>query len=149
MQPLSGSSFNALFSVLLDEILLMVCFGISFPRKRCLVWDNFTSYPLQMKNASEMPVLELLSPVSREGRKLFCRADRTVSQTLISINQSSFTEDKGVIFHVRSWPSVLSAAVLEWHQTPASDWRRHLRHTGIPTAIATVSLFIIIIILNG
>ena len=146
MQPLSGSSFNALSAVFLDEILLMLYFGISFPRKRCLVWDNFKSYPLQVKNASEMPVLEFLSPVSREGRKLFCRADRTVSQTLISINQSSFTEGKGVIFHVRSWPGVLSAAVLEWHQTPTSGWRRHLAHAVIPTAVATVSLFFIIIL---
>lgn len=85
-------------------------------------------------------MLELLSPASREGRKLFCRADRTVSQSLISINQGRFTDDKGVIFHVRSWPSVVSAAVLEWHQTSTSGWRRHLTHAGIPTAIDTVSL---------
>lgn len=125
MQLLSGSSTNALPSLLLDEILLMLCFGTSFPRKRCLVWDNFKSHPLQVKNSSGMTVLEFLSPASREGRKQFCRADRTGSQTLISINQRGFAEDKGVIFHVRSWPSVLSAAVLGWHQTTTPSWRKH------------------------
>lgn len=123
--PLSGSSTNALPSLLLDEILLMLCFGTSFPRKRCLVWDNFKSHPLQVKNSSGMTVLEFLSPASRKGRKQFCRADRTGSQTLISINQRGFAEDKGVIFLVRSWPSVLSAAVLGWHQTTTPGWRRH------------------------
>lgn len=148
MQPLSGSSSNALSYLLLDEILLMLCFGISFPKKRCLVWVNFKSYPLQMKNISEMPVLEFHSPVSRGGRKLFCRADGTVSQTLISINQCSFIEVKEVIFHVRSWPSILSAAVLDWHRTRTPGWRRHLMHAGIPTSVATASLFFTII-LNG
>lgn len=136
-------------SLLPDEILLMLCFGISFPRKRCLVWANFKSYPLQVKNTSEMPVLELLSPFSREGRKFFCTADRTMSQTLVSINQSSFTQDKGIIFHVRCWPHILSAAVLDWHQTLTSGWRRYLTFAGIPTAIATVCLFLIFISLNG
>lgn len=124
MQPLSGSSSNALPSLLPDEILLMLCFGTSFPMKRCLVWDTFKSHPLQVKNSSGMTVLEFLSPASREGRKQFCRADRTGSQTLISINQRGFAEDEGVIFHVRSWPSVLSAAVMEWHQTVTPGWRR-------------------------
>lgn len=122
----------------------MLCFGISFPKKRCLVWVNFKSYPLQMKNISEMPVLEFHSPVSRGGRKLFCRADGTVSQTLISINQCSFIEVKGVIFHVRSWPGILSAAVLDWHQALTPGWRRHLMHAGIPTSVATASLFLLL-----
>lgn len=117
VQLLSCGSPNVLPSSLLDEILLMLCFGTSFVRKRCLAWDNFKRHPLQVKNSPGMTVLEILSPASREGKKQFCRDDRTGRKTLISINQRGFAEDKVVIFHLRSWPSVLSAAVLEWHQT--------------------------------